>query len=115
MRDHFLDRLYGEYQAYKVSVLSCSGAEIFNRCYEIDAITNFYEILAEKAEGFPDNVLEALLQCRDILTELYDLWLKKDDSCYREMQIHVEDEIKNMAMETGGDDIYGGYGKASES
>ena len=96
MRERFLDRLYGNYQAYKVSVLSCSNAEIFSRCYEIDAIVNFYEILAEKAEELPDNVLEALLQHKDILTEMYYLWLKKNDSCYGEMKNHVETEIGNI-------------------
>ena len=96
MREHFLDRLYGKYQAYKASVLSCTNAEIFSRCYEIDAIVNFYEILAEKAEELPDNVLEALLQHKDILTEMYCLWLKKNDSCYGEMKNHVEAEIGNI-------------------
>lgn len=97
IREHFIDRLYGEYQAYKASVLSCPNDEIMGRYYEIDAIVNFYEILVEKAAEFPDNVLAALLQHRDILMELYDLWLKKNDSCYREMKKHVEEEIKNIA------------------
>ena len=48
MKEHFLDRLYGEYQAYRASLLSCPNIEIFNRCYEIDAVVNFYEILMEK-------------------------------------------------------------------
>lgn len=51
MKEHFLDRLYGEYQAYRASLLSCPNIEIFNRCYEIDAVVNFYEILMEKAGG----------------------------------------------------------------
>lgn len=42
MKEHFLDRLYGEYQAYRASLLSCPNIEIFNRCYEIDAVVNFY-------------------------------------------------------------------------
>lgn len=45
MKEHFLDRLYGEYQAFRASVLGCPSAEIFDRCYEIDAVSNFYEIL----------------------------------------------------------------------
>ena len=99
VKEHFLDRLYGEYQAYKASVLGCSNDEIFSRCYEIDAMVNFYEILAEKADGLSEDVLTKLLQHRNILTELYGLWLKKDDSIYSEMECHVEDEIKNIAGE----------------
>ena len=103
MNERFLEKLYGEYQAYKASALSCPNAEIFSRCYEIDAITNFYEILAEKAEMLSDEVLEALLPRRYILSELYDLWLEKEDSCYTEMKKHVEDEIEGIMKKQGGD------------
>lgn len=102
MKEHFLDRLYGEYQAYRASLLSCPNIEIFNRCYEIDAVVNFYEILMEKAGGMSDHELEALLQRKDLLMELYDLWLKRDDSAYSEMEMHIESEIRNMTKEISG-------------
>ena len=95
-KEHFLDRLYGEYQAYKASVLGCTNEEIFNRCYEVDTMVVFYEILAEKADRMPEHVLAALLQHKNILSELYQLWLQKDDSCYSEMESHIEDEIENI-------------------
>lgn len=103
MKERFLEKLYEEYQAYKASALSCPNAEIFNRCYEIDAITNFYEILAEKAATLSDEVLEALLPHRYILSELYDLWLEKEDSCYTKMKKHVEDEIEGIMKKQKGD------------
>lgn len=49
MKERFLEKMYAEYQAYRISALSCPSAEIFSRSHEIDAITNFYEILVEKA------------------------------------------------------------------
>lgn len=98
-KEHFLDRLYGEYQAYKASVLGCPNEEIFGRCYEIDVMVNLYEILTEKADSLPENILMPLLQRRNILAELYELWLKKDDCCYREMESHVENEIENIIKE----------------
>ena len=82
IREHFLDRIYGEYQAYKAAVLSCPNAEIFGRSYEIDVMVNFYEILIEKAGGLSEHVLAALLQHKNILNELYQLWLDKDDCNY---------------------------------
>lgn len=94
MKERFLDRLYGEYQAYRASLLSCPNVEIFNRCYEIDTVVNFYEILVEKSEGMSDRELEAVLEHRDILTELYDLWQNKKDSTYSEMKGHVDEEIR---------------------
>ena len=99
MKEHFLDRLYGEYQTYRASLLSCPNIEIFNRCYEIDAVVNFYEILMEKAGGMSDNELEALLQRKDLLMELYDLWLKRDDSAYSEMEMHIDSEIGKMTKD----------------
>ncbi|MDE7479484.1 MAG: DUF3848 domain-containing protein [Lachnospiraceae bacterium] len=97
MKEHFLERIYGEYQAYKASVLSCPNAEIFDRCYEIDTIVNFYEILVEKAEGMSDNELELLLKRKRLLMELYGIWLKKSDSTFDDMKNYVDDEIRNMA------------------
>ena len=38
MREYFLDRIYGEYQSYKASVLEENGGSIYARCYEIDCM-----------------------------------------------------------------------------
>lgn len=110
MKEHFLDRLYGEYQSYKTSVLNSSNIEIFDKCYEIDAILNFYKILMEKAEEMSDYELEVLLKHEEILMELYYLWLKKDDESYSEMESHVEDTIQNMTRPLQEEEgvIYGG-------
>lgn len=94
MRKQFLEKLYQEYRTYKRSVLSCPRSEIFNRCYEIDAIVNFYEILSGKAETMSDRELETLLGHKDILMEMYALWLDKSDSAYSDMEEHVDEEIQ---------------------
>lgn len=103
MKERFLEKMYAEYQAYRTSALSCPSAEIFSRSHEIDAITNFYEILTEKAESLPDGVLEALLPHRYILSELYDLWLEKKENRYKEMKKHVEYEVEGLMKKHGGD------------
>ena len=102
MKEHFLDRLYGEYQAYKASLLSCPNSEIFDRCYEIDAVVSFYEILLEKADGMSDHELGILLKRRNLLMELYELWLEREDSTYGEMKMHVDSEISNMTKGISG-------------
>lgn len=94
MKDHFLDRIYGEFMAYKASILCCSNSEIFGKCYEIDMIVNLYEILAERCERLSDEVLTALLNQKNILMGLYDEWLKKDDSNYSEIETHVSEELE---------------------
>lgn len=77
MKARFLECIYGEYQAYRASVLGGTNAEIYARCYEIDAVVNFYEILVEKAEVLSDQALAALLERRNILMGCYGRWLKK--------------------------------------
>ncbi len=96
IKEHLLDRIYGEYQAYRADILGLSNAEIFGRSYEIDTTVNIYEILMEKVRGLPDDTLAALLPHKNILTELYGLWLEKDDSNYQELVAHVEEEIGRM-------------------
>lgn len=101
MKERFLEKMYAEYQAYRTSALSCPSAEIFSRSHEIDAITNFYEILVEKAGELPDEVLEVLLPRTYVLSELYDLWLEKKNSYYAEMKKHVEYEIEELMKQKG--------------
>jgi len=99
MKDHLLDRIYGEYQAYKVSILSLSSAEIFSKCYEIDIMTNIYDILAERVESLSENTVAALLEQKNVLQWIYERWLKKDDSSYAELENHVMDEVDNITAE----------------
>lgn len=100
MKEYFLDRIYGEYQSYKASVLEESGGSVYARCYEIDCMINIYEILKEVAMKMPEANLETVLKHRDILKYLYELWLKKSDSHYAEIEHHVADEIKKMISNT---------------
>ena len=92
-KGHVSERIYGEYQAYRADILGLSNTEIFGKCYEIDTVVNIYEILMEKVQEMPDNMLTALLKCKNILLEIYDSWLAKDDSNYQELVSHVEDEL----------------------
>lgn len=96
MSEHLLDRIYGEYQAYKAFILSLSNAEIFAKCYEIDVMTNFYNILSECVKQFSGDTIQTLLGHQSILAELYDKWLKRDDMNYAEMENYLLDEIDNM-------------------
>lgn len=93
-RAHLLDRIYGEYQAYRADILGLPNAEIFGKCYEIDTVVNIYEILMEKVQELPEDTLAALLSHKNILMELYDSWMAKNDSSYQELVSHVEDEIE---------------------
>lgn len=94
MKEAFWNKLTAEYKSYQVSVLSLSNSEIYGKCYEIDCMVNFYEILMEKAESMPEETLSALLQQENILWSFYDDWLAKDDSNYSEMETHIAEEVE---------------------
>ena len=94
MKEAFWNKLTAEYKSYQVSVLSLTNSEIYGKCYEIDCMVNFYEILMEKAESMSEETLSALLKQENILWNFYDVWLAKDDSNYSEMETHIAEEIK---------------------
>lgn len=94
MKEAFWNKLTAEYKSYQVSVLSLTNSEIYGKCYEIDCMVNFYEILMEKAESMPEETLSALLQQENILWSFYDDWLAKDDSNYCEMETHIAEEVE---------------------
>ena len=94
MKEAFWNKLTAEYKIYQVSVLSLTNSEINGKCYEIDCMVNFYEILMEKAESMSEETLSALLKQENILWNFYDVWLAKDDSNYSEMETHIAEEIK---------------------
>lgn len=97
LKEHLCVRLYGEFQAYKADILSLSNAEIFGRCYEIDMMTNFYEILVERVEKFSDQEIRLILQQKNILAEFYRRWMKREDSTYQELTEFVFGEMMKNA------------------
>ena len=94
LKEALWNKLTAEYKSYQVSVLSMSNSEIYGKCYEIDCMVNFYEILMEKAESMPDDTLLDLLRQENILWSFYDTWLAKDDSNYSELESHVVEEVE---------------------
>lgn len=100
MREAFWNKLTAEYKSYQVSVLSLTNAEIYGKCYEIDCMVNFYEILMEKAESMSKETLSVLLARENILWSFYEEWLAKDDSNYSEMENHIVEEIEVVVGES---------------
>ena len=98
IREAFWNKLTAEYKSYQVSVLSLPNSEIYGKCYEIDCMVNFYEILMEKAESMSEETLSALLKQENILWNFYDEWLAKVDSNYSEMEIHIAEELEGIVV-----------------
>lgn len=102
LRRIFCKKIYYEYMEFKAAMLKKSKSEIYAEAYRIDIMINLYEILVEKAEKLPDWILWNLLQQPNILNLYYELWLKKEDSCYEELLQHVEEELRASEKQLAG-------------
>jgi hypothetical protein len=95
IKERFIKKIYRELQDYKAYVMEQEADNICGEAYKIEILSTFYEILLEKADSFSDVLLLNLVnQSTSILERLYQDWLKKDDSSYREMQRHVDSEME---------------------
>lgn len=99
MKERFWNKITVEYLTYKATVIGTTNGEIYNRCYEIDTMVNLYELLMEKGETLPEICLEGLLQQENILRNLYEEWLKRDDRCYQELENYVMEELRYLEVQ----------------
>lgn len=99
LKEAFWNKLTAEYKSYQVSILTLSNFEIYGKCYEIDCMVNFYEIMMEKAEYLSEKTLSALLKRGNLLSTFYDEWLVREDSSYNEMETHILNEIELVDAE----------------
>lgn len=86
-------RLYLEYLKFKDDMLRKSQEEVFESCYRIDVFLNLYEIMVEKTEELPREILMRMEKQEGLLERLYKGWMKKDDSAYQELKDYVENEL----------------------
>lgn len=96
LKELLLCKIDAEYKRYQAKILSLSNIRIYELCYEIDCIVNFYEILIEVVAEMPEEKLMKLIVKDDILHLMYNEWLSKDDSNYRELETHVFDELEKV-------------------
>lgn len=98
IKETFIKMIYDELRAYKEKALLEDKEQIFGKAYEIDVVSNLCIVLEELADDLSEIVLKDLVsQGTGILESLYQKWLKKEDSSYRELKEHVEAEIRGEA------------------
>ena len=84
-----------ELQSYKESVLAKEKEEIFAESYKTELFANLYEILVEKTQTMPEELLYQLISKRDSILEfLYWKWLKWEDGFYDELKEFVAGELE---------------------
>ena len=98
IKESFIKMIYDELQAYKEKTLLEDKERIFGKAYEMDVVSNLCMVLEELADSLSEIVLKDLVsQGTGILETLYQKWLKKEDSSYRELKEHIEAEIRGEA------------------
>lgn len=95
-------KLYLEYLKFKDDMLRKTQDEVFKNCYKIDVFLNLYEILVEKSQTFSAEVLLHLEKEENILEDLYEGWMKIDDSTYQEMCQYVNRKLGVLAQRKAG-------------
>ena len=93
-------RLYLELQVFRYSILRKSKREIYDSAYKIEMLETIYDILLEKIQNITEDLICHLLWWKGGILELmYQEWLKKEDSSYEELLIHVKDELRLFSGE----------------
>ena len=98
IKEKFVKKIYRELQDYKEYILQQDKSVIYEEAYKVEVFSTLYEILLEKADSISDVILLNLVsQSSSILENLYQDWLKKEDSSYHELQEHVYSELGEKA------------------
>lgn len=97
MRDKFRRKVCNEYRKFRRKVLRGNRKKIYSQSYKIDVIINLYELLLELSETIPEGFIRYLMPQKNLLEQLYDQWLKKEDSLYEELMTYVDCELKRLA------------------
>lgn len=87
-------KIHQEFQIFQYKTLSRSREEIFSSAYFIDVTINLYEFLVANLDEWEVEKINALLKFQNILGELYEEWLKQEDSYLEELTNSVLHSIE---------------------
>ena len=91
-------RLYLELQVFRYSILRKSKREIYDASYKIEMLESIYDILLEKIQSIKEEQICYWLWWKGGILELmYREWLKKEDSSYEELLVHIKDELARFS------------------
>lgn len=88
-------RIHIEFMVFKDSMLQKEKEVIFKDSYKIEVFVNLYEILLEYAGSLQGGILRELLNTNfGILDSLYQQWLKREESFYKDLKTYACSELK---------------------
>ena len=98
-RELFCFKIAMELKWFKLAVLGKKPDEIYEMAYRIDTMINIYELLLEMCSDMEMETLQSLLPIPQVMSFLYEKWLKKEDSRMEEMQDFLENETAKMGLQ----------------
>lgn len=98
----FCTKINMELARYKRKMRQKEPEEIISKAYQINAMTEIYEVLTEKSLCMTEQALRLLLVLPDTLALFYSKWLKYEDSARKELDDSVTRtmEFLNVSYET---------------
>lgn len=94
----FCAKISLEYVCFKEQMLSKEKGEIYENSYMIDTIINIYEIVLEMSQELEEMVLKQLILFPQLLTFLYQRWMKKEDSYTQELTECMKKELSLVQL-----------------
>lgn len=89
-------KIYLEYEVFKLGMLQKNVDEVYKEAYKIDTYINLYELLLEISQRLDVSEIKNILLCPNLLTFLYDLWLKYEDSHVSDLEEFLRIEIPKL-------------------
>lgn len=101
LQELFCGKISMELERFKRCILRKNPQEIYDNAYRIDSTINIYEQLVDMSVDMEAEVLMLLLVFPNLLSYIYFVWLKTEDSIYEELGDSIGDTIENLCRDNG--------------
>lgn len=85
----FCAKINMELARYKKRMMKKDPEEIISNAYQINSMTEIYEVLTEKSVCMTEQALQLMLVLPNTLSLFYSKWMKYEDSARKELDDSV--------------------------
>lgn len=101
LQELFCGKISMELEKFRRCILRKNPQEIYNNAYRIDSIINIYEQLTDMSVDMKAETLMLLLIFPNLLSYIYSVWIKTEDSSYEELGLSIDDTIRTICRDNG--------------
>ena len=88
-------KIASELTLFKLAMMKKEKEDLIANAYEVANKIEFYEMLVELSQNMTEEQLYACLQISNLLSALYDSWIKLPDEAYQEKEQMVWELLEN--------------------